>query len=224
MGSRALDQFIETKRTTLKRLPEKGSFDRATVHAILDETLLCQVGFIHNGSPFVIPTIHGRDDDVLYLHGSSASRMLRVMRTGTEVAVSVTLLDGLVLARSLFHSSMNYRSVTIFGTARQTEGEEKLRGLEVISEHTLPGRWNHARRPSDKELRATSVMAIPIEEASAKISTGPPEDEEEDYELKVWAGVVPLRLTAGNPEPDPRLADGELPDHVRELIARYRNG
>lgn len=216
-----MDRFTETKRTTIKRLPEKGSFDREVVYAILDEALICQVGFVHEGSPVVVPTIHGRDGDLLYLHGSPASRMLRVMRTGVEVAVSVTLLDGLVLARSLFHSSMNYRSVTIFGTARQTEGEEKLRGLEVISERTLPGRWDHARRPSDTELRATTVLAIPIEEASAKVSSGPPEDEAEDYELDVWAGVVPLRLTAGAPEPDPQLGPMPIPDHVQDLLERF---
>lgn len=216
-----MDRFTETKRTTIKRLPEKGSFNREVVYAILDEALICQVGFVHEGSPVVVPTIHGRDGNLLYLHGSPASRMLRVMRTGVEVAVSVTLLDGLVLARSLFHSSMNYRSVTIFGTARQTEGEEKLRGLEVISERTLPGRWDHARRPSDTELRATTVLAIPIEEASAKVSSGPPEDESEDYELDVWAGVVPLRLTAGAPEPDPQLGPMPIPDHVQDLLERH---
>lgn len=215
-----MDQFTETKRTTIKRHPEKGSFDRETVYAILDEALICQVGFVHEGSPVVVPTIHGRDGNVLYLHGSPASRMLRAMRTGIEVAVSVTLLDGLVLARSLFHSSMHYRSVTIFGTARQTEDEEKLRGLEVISERTLPGRWDHARRPSDKELGATTVLAIPIEEASAKISTGPPKDEEEDYQLEIWAGVVPIRLTADSPVPDPRLGDVAVPDHVRDIVSR----
>ena len=217
-----MDQFTKTERTIIKRLPEKGSFDRDTAYAILDEALICQVGFVHDGSPVVVPTIHGRDGDLLYLHGSPASRMLRVLRAGIEVAVSVTLLDGLVLARSLFHSSMNYRSVTIFGTARQVEGDEKLRGLQVISERTLPGRWDHARRPSDKEMRATTVLAIPIEEASAKISTGPPEDEEEDYELDLWAGVVPLRLAAGPPQPDPLLADIEIPQHVRDLLDRYR--
>ena len=217
-----MDQFTKTERTIIKRLPEKGSFDRDTADAILDEALICQVGFVHDGSPVVVPTIHGRDGDLLYLHGSPASRMLRVLRAGIEVAVSVTLLDGLVLARSLFHSSMNYRSVTIFGTARQVEGDEKLRGLQVISERTLPGRWDHARRPSDKEMRATTVLAIPIEEASAKISTGPPEDEEEDYELDLWAGVVPLRLAAGPPQPDPLLEDIEIPQHVRDLFDRHR--
>ena len=212
-----LTQFSETKRTAIKRHPEKGSFDRATIYAILDEALICQVGFVHDGSPVVVPTIHGRAGDVLYLHGSPASRMFRVLRRGIDVAVSVTVVDGLVLARSLFHSSMNYRSVSIFGTARQTEGEEKLGGLEVISEHVLPGRWDHARRPSDKELRATTVLAIPIEEASAKVSIGPPKDEEEDYDLDVWAGVVPLTMTAGVPIPDPRLGDVGIPEHVRDL-------
>jgi len=169
----------------------------------------------------VIPTIHGRDGNVLYLHGSPASRMLRTLSTGVEIAVSATLLDGLILARSLFHSSMEYRSVTIFGTARATEGAEKLHGLQVISEHVLPGRWVHARRPSEKELRATAVLAIPIEEASAKLSSGPPDDEEDDYQLEVWAGVVPLRLTAGQPLPDPRLPDMAFPDHVRQLVDRH---
>lgn len=216
-----MNQFTETNRTVVKRLPEKGSFDRETIYAILDEALICQVGFVHEGSPVVVPTIHGRDGDLLYLHGSPASRMLRALRAGIELAVSVTLLDGLVLARSLFHSSMHYRSVTIFGTARQAEGEEKLRALEVISEATLPGRWDHARRPSAKELKATTVLAIPIEEASAKIGTGPPGDEEADYEMDIWAGVVPLRLTAGPAQPDPRLGAVDLPDHVQDLIERF---
>lgn len=221
MGSSIVNRFTETKRTTLKRIPEKGSLDRETIFAILDEALYCTIGFVHNESPVVLPTIHGRDGALLYLHGSPASRMLRTLRTGIDLAVSVTVLDGLVLARSLFHSSMNYRSVAIFGKARPTQGPEKLHGLEVISNHTLPGRWEHARRPSAKELRATTVLAIPIDEASAKISTGPPEDDEEDYELDVWAGVVPLRVAADPPVPDPRLPDMDLPDHVQDLIQRY---
>ena len=216
-----MDHYAQTDRTTLRRAPEKGSFARETVHAILDEALYCHVGFVENGSPVVLPTIHGRDGDLLYLHGSPASRLIRTLQTGIDVTVSVTLLDGMVLARSLFHSSMNYRSVTVFGTARPAEGREKLHGLRVISEHTLPGRWEHARRPSEKELRATTVLAISIDEASAKLSTGPPEDEEEDYELDVWAGVVPLRLTAGPAEPDPRLGNIDLPDHVRNLLKRH---
>ena len=216
-----MDHYAQTDRTTLRRAPEQGSFARETVHAILDEALYCHVGFVEDGSPVVLPTIHGRDGDLLYLHGSPASRLIRTLQTGIEVTVSVTLLDGLVLARSLFHSSMNYRSVTVFGTARPAEGRVKLHGLRVISEHTLPGRWEHARRPSEKELRATTVLAISIDEASAKLSTGPPEDEEEDYELDVWAGVVPLRLIAGPAEPDPRLGNIDLPDHVRNLLKRH---
>ncbi len=218
-----MDRFAETERTAIKRASHKGSFERDVVYEILDEALYCHVGFVHDGSPVVVPTTHGRDGDLLYLHGSPGSRMFRILRTGVELSVSVTLLDGLVLARSLYNSSMHYRSVAIFGTARQTEGSEKLHGLEVISNHTLPGRWDHARRPSEKELRATTVLAIPIEEASAKISTGPPDDEEEDYSLDVWAGVVPLRLTAGPPIPDPAPDAIELPDHVRALLKRHRS-
>ena len=215
------DSIPETNRTRIKRAPHKGSFDRDTIYAILDAALICQIGFVHNGSPVVIPTIHGRDGDVLYLHGSPASRMMQALRTGAEIAVSVTLLDGLVLARSLFHSSMHYRSVTLFGNARETEGEEKLHGLKVITDRTLPGRWDHARPPSDKELRATTVLAIPITEASAKVGSGPPNDEEEDYDLDFWAGVVPLRLVAGEPQPDPRLNDREIPQHVRDIAEGY---
>lgn len=216
-----MDRFTETDRTTIKRAPHKGSFDRNTINAILDAALICHIGFVHDGSPMVIPTIHGRDGDLLYFHGSPASRMLRTLQTGVEIAVSVTLLDGLVLARSLFHSSMHYRSVTVFGTARETEEDEKLHGLKVITDRTLPDRWDHARRPSAKELRATTVLAVPITEASAKVSSGPPQDDEEDYDLDVWAGVMPLRLVAGQPEPDPHLGDVDLPEHVREIVARY---
>jgi nitroimidazol reductase NimA-like FMN-containing flavoprotein (pyridoxamine 5'-phosphate oxidase superfamily) len=216
-----LHRFTQTDRTTIKRAPHKGSFDRDTIYGILDACLICQIGFVHNGSPVVVPTIHGRDGDLLYFHGSPASRMLRTLQTGTEIAVSATLLDGLVLARSLFHSSMHYRSVTIFGTARETDEDEKLHGLKVITDRTLPGRWDHARRPSEKELKATAVLAVPITEASAKISSGPPNDDEEDYDLDVWAGVVPLRLVAGQPEPDPRTGDVETPQHVREIVSRY---
>jgi nitroimidazol reductase NimA-like FMN-containing flavoprotein (pyridoxamine 5'-phosphate oxidase superfamily) len=216
-----VNRFPETDRTRIKRAPHKGSLDRAEVYDILDEALICQVGFVHDGSPVVVPTIHGREGDMLYLHGSRASRMLRTLRTGTDIAVSATLLDGLVLARSLFHSSMHYRSVTLFGKARETDAKEKLHGLKVITDRTLPGRWDHARAPSDKELKATTVLAIPIAEASAKISSGPPNDDDEDYDLDFWAGVVPLRLVAGEPKPDPRLDDKDVPDHVRKILARF---
>ena len=168
------------------------------------------------GQPFVIPTLYGRDEDKLYLHGSAASRMLRGLDTGIPACVCVTIVDGLVLARSAFHHSMNYRSVVAFGTARKIEGaEEKTRALRIISEHLISGRWSDVRGPSDKELKATAVLEFSIEEASAKIRTGPPVDDEEDYSLPVWAGVLPLRMQAKTPVPDPRLAANvKLPPYV----------
>ena len=189
-----------TKRTKLGRLPNRGSHEFETIHAILDAAFLAHVGFQMESQPFVIPTLYGRDEDKLYLHGSAASRMLRGLETGLPACVCVTVVDGLVLARSAFHHSMNYRSVVAFGTARKIEGaEEKTRALRVISEHLIAGRWSDVRGPSDKELKATSVLEFSIEEASAKIRTGPPVDDEEDYSLPVWAGVLPLRLEAKAP-------------------------
>jgi nitroimidazol reductase NimA-like FMN-containing flavoprotein (pyridoxamine 5'-phosphate oxidase superfamily) len=205
-----------TKRTKLGRLPNRGSHEPETIHAILDAAFLAHVGFQMEGQPFVIPTLYGRDEDKLYLHGSAASRMLRGLDTGIPACVCVTMVDGLVLARSAFHHSMNYRSVVAFGTARKIEGaEEKTRALRIISEHLIAGRWSDVRGPSDKELKATAVLEFSIEEASAKIRTGPPVDEEEDYSLPVWAGVLPLRLEAKTPVPDPRLAASvKLPPYV----------
>ena len=205
-----------TKRTKLGRLPNRGSHEPETIHAILDAAFLAHVGFQTEGQPFVIPTLYGRDEDKLYLHGSAASRMLRGLDTGIPACVCVTMVDGLVLARSAFHHSMNYRSVVAFGTARKIEGaEEKTRALRIISEHLIAGRWSDVRGPSDKELKATAVLEFSIEEASAKIRTGPPVDEEEDYSLPVWAGVLPLRLEAKTPVPDPRLAASvKLPPYV----------
>ena len=205
-----------TKRTKLGRLPNRGSHESETIHAILDAAFLAHVGFQMESQPFVIPTLYGRDEDKLYLHGSAASRMLRGLETGLPACVCVTVVDGLVLARSAFHHSMNYRSVVAFGTARKIEGaEEKTRALRVISEHLIAGRWSDVRGPSDKELKATSVLEFSIEEASAKIRTGPPVDDEEDYSLPVWAGVLPLRLEAKAPVPDPRLeASIKLPPYV----------
>jgi uncharacterized protein len=205
-----------TKRTKLGRLPNRGSHETETIHAILDAAFLAHVGFQMEGQPFVIPTLYGRDEDKLYLHGSAASRMLRGLDTGMPACVSVTIVDGLVLARSAFHHSMNYRSVVAFGTARKIEGaEEKTRALRIISEHLIAGRWSDVRGPSDKELKATAVLEFCIEEASAKIRTGPPVDDEEDYSLPVWAGVLPLRMEAKPPVPDPRLAPSvQLPPYV----------
>jgi nitroimidazol reductase NimA-like FMN-containing flavoprotein (pyridoxamine 5'-phosphate oxidase superfamily) len=205
-----------TKRTKLGRLPNRGSHEPETVHAILDAAFLAHVGFQMGVQPFVIPTLYGREADTLYLHGSAASRMLRGLDTGIPACVCVTIVDGLVLARSAFHHSMNYRSVVAFGTARQIEGaEEKTRALRIISEHVIAGRWSDVRGPSDKELKATAVLEFSIEEASAKIRTGPPLDDEEDYSLPVWAGVLPLRMEAKTPVPDPRLAASiKLPPYV----------
>jgi len=195
-----------TERTTLRRLPKRGDHDRATIEAILDEALVCHVGFVAEGQPYVIPTIHGRAGDRLYVHGSAASRMLRTLSGGVPVCVTVTLVDGLVMARSAFHHSMNYRSVMVLGTAQAVQDEaEKLEALRVIVDHVSPGRWAEARPPNEKELKATSVLRLPIAEASAKVRTGPPIDDEEDYALPVWAGVLPLRLVAR-----PAVADARL--------------
>jgi uncharacterized protein len=205
---------MKTERTTLKRLPKRGSHDRETMYAILDEALICHVGFVINGAPAVIPTIHWRDGDTLYFHGSAASRMLRSLREGVEACVTVTLLDGLVLARSAFHHSMNYRSVVVFGTAREvTDREEKLRALDALVEHVVRGRSAEVRGPNESELRQTMLLALPIEEASAKIRTGPPVDDEEDYGLPVWAGVLPTALTFGTPIPDERN-ESDVPEYV----------
>ena len=198
-----------TERTQLRRLPARGSHEPETIHAILDAGLLAHVGFCVEGQPFVIPTLYGREGEKLYLHGSAASRMLRQLDSGVPACVNVALVDGLVLARSAFHHSMNYRSVVAFGTARKIQDAgRKAEALRIISEHVIAGRWGDARTPSEKELNATAVLEFLIEEASAKIRTGPPLDDEEDYALPVWAGVLPLRTTAAEPVPAPRLEDG----------------
>jgi nitroimidazol reductase NimA-like FMN-containing flavoprotein (pyridoxamine 5'-phosphate oxidase superfamily) len=205
-----------TKRTELRRLPSRGSRDLDTINAILDAGFLAHVGFCVDGQPYVIPTLYGRDGEALYLHGSAASRMLGRLETGIPSCVTVTLVDGLVLARSAFHHSMNYRSVVAFGTAHKIdEPAQKTRALRIISEHLIAGRWNDVRIPSEKELKATAVLKFSIEEASAKIRTGPPLDDEEDYSLPVWAGILPLSLEAKTPVPDSRLAEGtRVPEYV----------
>lgn len=209
--------FTQTDRTTLKRLPKRGLYDREEVYRILDEGFICHVGFILNNQPFVIPTGYARKDDRLFIHGSQASRMLRTLKGGVDVCLTVTLIDGLVLARSAFHHSMNYRSVLVFGHAEVVEDrEEKLTALFAFSEHIVPGRWNEVREPTESEMNATTVLALPLTEASAKVRTGPPLDDDEDYHLPVWAGVVPLKLRAGEPVPDPRLSEGiDVPDYLK---------
>lgn len=206
-----------TSRTQIKRLPQRGEYDRETIYQILDEGLICHVGFAVEGQPFVIPTAYGRIDDRLYIHGSPASRMLRTLQKGIEVCVTVTLLDGLVLARSAFHHSMNYRSVVMFGTATIVETpEEKLTALKAFTEHIMRRRWVEVRPPTAQELAGTLVLSLPIEEASAKVRTGPPKDDEVDYALSVWAGELPLKLVTGSAIADPRLSpDTEIPDYVQ---------
>jgi nitroimidazol reductase NimA-like FMN-containing flavoprotein (pyridoxamine 5'-phosphate oxidase superfamily) len=204
-------------RTKVRRHPERGAYDRQTIDAILDEALICHVGFVHDGQPFVIPTIHARVGDVLYLHGSPASRMLRGLGDGIDVCVTATLLDGIVLARSVYNHSMNYRSAVVLGRARPVEeAEAKLAALGAIIEHVVAGRSLDARMPSEKELAGTSVLALTIDEASAKVRTGPPKDFDDDVPLPIWAGVIPLRVEAGEPETDEQVPAGvPLPAYAR---------
>jgi len=203
-----------TARTRIVREAQRAVYDRDTVNQILDEAFLCHVGFVADGQPYVIPTSYGRERNVLYVHGSAASRMLRNLDQGVPVCITVTLLDGLVLARSVFNHSMNYRSVVILGTATLVDDPaEKIVALRALSEHILPHRWDDARQPNEKELKATSVLRIPIEEFSAKVRVGPPVDDEEDYSFPTWAGVIPLETMAGAAIPDHRC-QRELPAYL----------
>src|SRR5581483_3418801 len=212
-----MDELPRTPRTTLKRLPKRGSHDREVINQILDEGFICHVGFVLDGQPVVIPTGYARVDNQLIIHGSQASRMLRNVGKGIDVCVTVTLIDGLVLARSAFHHSMNYRSVVVFGNASVIDDrEEKIAALTALSEHIIRGRWKEVREPNEAELQQTTVLTMPIDEASAKIRTGPPLDDEEDYALPIWAGVLPLQLSIGEPLPDPRLPENmDVPECVR---------
>jgi nitroimidazol reductase NimA-like FMN-containing flavoprotein (pyridoxamine 5'-phosphate oxidase superfamily) len=213
------ENHVPTERTRVVREPHRGVYDRDAAYQILDEGFICHVGFVLDGQPFVIPTGYGRDGDNLYIHGSAASRMLRNLDKGVPVCVTVTLLDGIVLARSIFNHSMNYRSVVVLGTAVLVgNAEEKLAALRTISEHIVPGRWPESRQPYEKEIKATSVMRLPITEFSAKVRQGPPIDDEEDYTFPTWAGVIPLRMEAGDPIDDARLVAGQT---VPEYATRY---
>jgi uncharacterized protein len=210
------DQIKTTERTQLRRLPKRGVFDRETIYKILDEGFVCHVGFTIGGKTFVIPTGYARVGDRLLMHGSSTSRMLRALSGGIEVCATVTLIDGLVMARSAFHHSVNYRSVVVFGVASLVVGEdEKIEALRAFTEHMVPGRWQEVRPPNKSELRATAILSLPIQEASAKVRTGDPVDAEEDYALDVWAGVIPLKLCADAPKNDARLKNGiDPPSYV----------
>jgi len=209
---------MPSARTRVVREPQRAVYGREAVYRILDEGFLCHIGFVVDGQPYVIPTSYGRKGTNLYVHGSAASRMLRHLNNGVPMCVTVTLLDGLVLARSVFNHSMNYRSVVILGKAALVEDPaEKLEALHALSEHIVRGRWADARQPNERELKQTSVLRVPIEEFSAKVRTGPPIDDEEDYSFPTWAGVVPLEMRAGEPINDPRLKPGsQLPTYVRD--------
>ena len=217
-------EFPQTERTTLKRLPKRGVYDRRLVYGILDEGFICHVGFAVEGQTFVIPTGYARVDEQLFIHGSQVSRMLRTLSSGIDVCVSVTLVDGLVLARSAFHHSINYRSVVMFGRATLVDDREaKLAALFSFSEQVIPGRWNDVREPTEQELRATTVLALPLVEVSAKVRTGPPIDDDEDYALNVWAGVLPLKIAAGAPISDPRLPETITPPSYTLKYSREKN-
>ena len=213
------DTFTPDERTRVVREPQRGIYDRETIYNILDEGFVCHVGFTVDGQPYVIPTMFARVGDAIYFHGSAASRMLRGAGEGMPVCITVTLADGLVLARSVFNHSMNYRSVVALGKAQLVDPpEEKIAALHAFTEKILPGRWNDARQPSEKELKATSILRLPLAEVSAKVRSGPPEDDAEDYALRVWAGVVPLRLVAEAPIRDERC-EATIP--VPHYAARY---
>ena len=217
-----MTQLPVSRRTRLKRAPARGCHDLEAIYAILDEGLVCHIGFVHDGAPCVIPTFYARSGDLLLIHGSTANRMLRTLRDGASACVSVALVDGLVLARSAFHHSMNYRSVVIYGIAEElSDPAEKQAALRAFVDHAVPNRWGEIRPPSREETLRTMVLGLPIVEASAKLRTGGPVEEERDYQLDVWAGVVPLTLEAGKPLDDERLADGiAVPPHA----STYRRG
>jgi uncharacterized protein len=212
-----------TSRTRVVREPHRGVYDRAEAYRILDQGFICHVGFVAQGQPYVIPTGYGRDGDNLYIHGSAASRMLRNLDQGIPVCVTVTLLDGLVLARSIFNHSMNYRSVVILGTAHAvTDQEEKLKALQILSDHIIPGRWTDSRQPNEKELKATLALKLPIEEFSAKVRQGPPLDDEEDLSFQTWAGVIPLQMVASEPIEDPTLqGEIKIPEYARNYVRKH---
>jgi hypothetical protein len=209
MGCIVTESFTPTERTRVIREPHRGIYEREAIYKILDEGMVCHVGFSPEGQPFVIPTLYARVGDAIYFHGSAASRMLRGAAGGIAVCITVTLTDGLVLARSVFNHSMNYRSVVALGKATLVEAPaEKLEALRAFTEKILPGRWEEARQPNEKELKATSILKLPLTEVSAKVRSGPVQDDEEDYALKVWAGIVPLRMQAGAPIRDERCDAG----------------
>jgi nitroimidazol reductase NimA-like FMN-containing flavoprotein (pyridoxamine 5'-phosphate oxidase superfamily) len=217
-----MDAFPKTARNKVKRMPERGHYDAATIYPIVDAALLCHVGFALGGQPYIIPTLHARQGDTILLHGAKGSRLLRYIQSGGEVCITMTLIDGIVLARSVFHHSINYRSAVLFGKgAVIADDQARLQALEAFTERLIPGRWQDARIPNALELKQTTIVAVPIESASAKVRTGPPGDEDDDLGLPVWAGILPIRQIAGAPIADPQLNSGiELPDYIRDFDVR----
>jgi nitroimidazol reductase NimA-like FMN-containing flavoprotein (pyridoxamine 5'-phosphate oxidase superfamily) len=209
---------MPTRRTTVRRNPKRGAYDREVVNAILDAGIVAHVGFVHEGQPYVIPMSYARDGDRLLLHGAGGSRLMRTLASGAPACVTVTLLDGIVLARSVFHHSMNYRSVVALGSARKLEGAEKAGALEALVEGLVPGRSREARGPDRAELSATMILDFPLDEVSAKARSGPPADDPADLELPIWAGTIPLALCAGPAEPAPDARGSELPASVRRYL------
>lgn len=215
-----MSDFPKTLRNRVVRLPNRGHYDKETIYRIVDDALICHVGIVQEQQPFVIPTLHARQGDNLLLHGATTSRLLKYVQAGHEICITITLVDGLVLARSVFHHSINYRSVVLFGRGNLLPEADKVRALQLFTERIMPGRWDDARQPTANELKATTVVSVPIDSASAKVRVGPPSDDEEDYALPVWAGVVPLRQQVGAPIDDERLADGiAVPAYIHDYVA-----
>ena len=216
-----MTEYKPTEISRVRRVPKRGFYDKETIYGIVDDALICHVGFVEEGRPFVIPTMHARRDDEILLHGATTSRLIRHVQAGNEVCLTMTHLDGIVLARSVFHHSLNYRSAVLFGRGYLVEGDEAMMAaLELFTERLMPGRWADARSPNRKELKATAVVAVPIEMASAKVRSGPPGDDEEDYALPVWAGVLPIVQEVGTPE-----ADGRLPEEIAvpDYVLKFRS-
>jgi hypothetical protein len=217
-----MKKFTITSRNKVNRVPKRANYDAKTLYTILDNMFVCHVAFILDKQPFIIPMAYGRKGNKIYLHGATSSRLMKSLKSGIPVCICVTLLDGVVLARSSFHSSMNYRSAVVFGTASLVEEKKKNAALKIIAEHIAEGRWNEARKPNFKELKATSVLEVMIDQASSKIRTGPPLDEPEDYDLPIWAGVVPLNLLAGKTETDPLLKMKlRIPESVKRISKEF---
>ena len=213
------DEYATSKKNKVRQLREKAAYDKETVHGILDAALVATVAFVQDGAPVVVPMIYGRENETIYLHGARKARVIRLLGQNDSACMNVTLLDGIVFARSTFNSSMNYRSATVFGTPRLIDGhEDKLHAMRVISEHTMPGRWDEVRDSQEREVKMTGVIALDIETASAKVSAGMPEDEDEDYEIPIWAGVIPIETTTGQLQTDDRVLDGVKPSSVVQAL------